>query len=128
VGEPLELLAEWVDEQPALLNIVVTEVERLYAGRHALNHDCPSLYFTTDDELFPGGQLLTSERFTDDSFWQPVPEHRIAAHYTIKKRHGAVGRNMREEFMQCPPGSAVPQAQRAVAPPGRIPATASGMR
>ena len=35
------------------------------------------LYYTTDDELFPGGQLLASERFTDDSFWQPVPEHHI---------------------------------------------------
>jgi glutamine amidotransferase len=45
--------------------------------RHALNHYCPSHYFTTDDELFPGGQLIASERFTDDSFWQPVPEHRI---------------------------------------------------
>jgi glutamine amidotransferase len=77
LGELLDLLAEWVDEQPALLNIIVTEGERLYASRHALNHECPSLYYTTDDELFPGGQLLASERFTEDSFWQPVPEHHI---------------------------------------------------
>jgi glutamine amidotransferase len=77
LGELLDLLAEWVDEQPALLNLIVTEGERLYASRHALNHECPSLYYTTDDELFPGGQLLASERFTDDSFWQPVPEHHI---------------------------------------------------
>jgi glutamine amidotransferase len=77
LGELLDLLAEWVDEQPALLNIIVTEGERLYACRHAINHECPSLYYTTDDELFPGGQLLASERFTEDSFWQPVPEHHI---------------------------------------------------
>ncbi|MGD2055961.1 MAG: ergothioneine biosynthesis protein EgtC [Gammaproteobacteria bacterium] len=72
-----DLLAEWIDEQEALLNIVVTEGERLYAVRHGLNHDCPSLYYTTDDELFPGGQLIASERFTEDSFWQPVPEHHL---------------------------------------------------
>jgi glutamine amidotransferase len=72
-----DLLAEWIDEQPALLNIVITEGERLYAARHGLNHECPSLYYTTDDELFPGGQLIASERFTEDSFWQPVPEHHL---------------------------------------------------
>jgi len=72
-----DLLAEWIDEQPALLNIVITEGERLYAARHGLNHECPSLYYTTDDELFPGGQLVASERFTEDSFWQPVPEHHM---------------------------------------------------
>jgi gamma-glutamyl hercynylcysteine S-oxide hydrolase len=77
LAELFDLLAEWIDEQPALLNIIVTEGERLYASRHAFNHDCPSLYYTTDDEMFPGGQLIASERFTEDSFWQPVPEHHI---------------------------------------------------
>jgi glutamine amidotransferase len=77
LAELFDLLAEWIDEQPALLNIIITEGERLYAGRHAINHDCPSLYYTTDDEMFPGGQLIASERFTDDSFWQPVPDHHI---------------------------------------------------
>jgi len=72
-----ELLADWIDAQPALMNIVVTDGQRLYATRHGLNHECPSLYFTTDDELFPGGQLIASERLTGDSFWQPVPEHHL---------------------------------------------------
>ena len=71
------LLDDWIDEQPALLNIVVSDGERLYAARHGLNHECPSLYYTTDDEMFPGGQLLASERFSDNGFWQPVPEHHI---------------------------------------------------
>ena len=72
-----ELLADWTDEQPVLMNIVITDGQRLYATRHGLNHECPSLYYTTDDELFPGGQLIASERLTGDSFWQPVPEHHI---------------------------------------------------
>ena len=71
------LLDDWIDEQPALLNIVVADGERLYAARHGLNHECPSLYYTTDDELFPGGQLIASERFSENGFWQPVPEHHI---------------------------------------------------
>ena len=72
-----ELLADWIGDQPALMNIVITEGQRLYAARHGLNHECPSLYYTTDDELFTGGQLIASERLTGDSYWQPVPEHHI---------------------------------------------------
>jgi len=71
------LLAELVSTQPALLNIIVTDGVRLYATRHGINHECPSLYYTTDDQLFPGGQLIASERLTGDDFWQPVPEHHL---------------------------------------------------
>ncbi len=72
-----EVLQEWLGPRPALVNLVVTEGERLYAARHAFNHVCPSLYYTTDDENFPGGQLVASERLTDAEFWQPVPEHHL---------------------------------------------------
>ena len=72
-----ELLAGWIDEQPSLLNIVISDGVKLYASRHGLNHECPSLYYTTDDEMFPGGQLIASERFSENGFWQPVPEHHI---------------------------------------------------
>jgi glutamine amidotransferase len=70
-------IGEWAGDQPALLNVVVTEGRRLYAARHGLNHACPSLYYTTDDDAFPGGQLIASERLTASEFWQPVPEHHI---------------------------------------------------
>ncbi|NIR59160.1 MAG: class II glutamine amidotransferase [Gammaproteobacteria bacterium] len=71
------LIGEWAGTGQALLNVVVTDGERLYATRHALNHRCPSLYYTTDDESFPGAQLVASERLTDAAFWQPVPEHHV---------------------------------------------------
>jgi glutamine amidotransferase len=71
------LLAEWLDERPGLMNIMVAEGERVYATRHGFNHESPSLYYTTDDELFPGGQLVASERLTENSFWQPVPDHHM---------------------------------------------------
>lgn len=70
-------LSDWVDDLPILLNIVVSADNRLYASRHGINHDSPSLYYTTDDELFPAGQLVASERLTEDSYWQPVPDHHI---------------------------------------------------
>jgi glutamine amidotransferase len=70
-------LAPRIGEQQALLNLVVSDGERIYATRHGYNHECASLYYTTDDELFPGGQLVASERFSKDSFWQPVPEHHL---------------------------------------------------
>lgn len=72
-----EQLENWLGEQEALLNIIVTDGELIYAARHAVNHVCPSLYYTTDDEDFPNGQLIASERMTTSDFWQPVPEHNI---------------------------------------------------
>ncbi len=72
-----EWLAQRLGDTEALVNIVITDGERLYASRHSYNHACASLYYTTDDEMFPGGQLIASERFSEDSFWQPVPEHQL---------------------------------------------------
>jgi glutamine amidotransferase len=78
IGEALALVGDWADEREALLNLIVTDGERVYAARHAVNHDCPSLYYTTDDERFPdGAQLIASERLTEAEFWQPVPEHHL---------------------------------------------------
>ena len=78
IGEAFSLIIDWLGEGVALLNIVMTDGECIYAARHAHNHDCPSLYYTTDDEFFPdGAQLVASERLTSAEFWQPVPEHHL---------------------------------------------------
>ena len=72
------LLADWLgNESKALLNFTITDGELLYAVRHGLNHQSPSLYYTTDDELFPGAQLIASEPVTPKALWQPVPDHHI---------------------------------------------------
>ena len=70
-----EQVAALVGDQPALLNLAVTDAGCIYAARHALNHESPSLYYTRDDPDFPGGQLVASERLSSDSSWQAVPEH-----------------------------------------------------
>jgi glutamine amidotransferase len=77
LGELAQRVEQWSRDQPSLLNIVVSDGERIYAMRHALNHACPSLYYTTDDEAFPNAQLVASERLTESTFWQSVPEHQI---------------------------------------------------
>ncbi|WP_018953286.1 ergothioneine biosynthesis protein EgtC [Thioalkalivibrio sulfidiphilus] len=78
LGEAFNLVAEWLDEGVALLNVLVSDGERIYATRHAINHECPSLYYTTDDDSFPeGAQLVASERLTESDLWQAVPEHHV---------------------------------------------------
>lgn len=77
IAEMFELLSDWVGNGTAMLNLLLSDGERIYATRHAINDHCPSLYFTTDDDNFPGGQLIASERLTDEAYWHGVPEHTI---------------------------------------------------
>jgi len=68
---------DWSEDTTALLNFLVSEGTRLYAVRHAINDPCPSLYYCTDNERFPGAQLIASEPLDSNGIWQPVPEHLI---------------------------------------------------
>jgi glutamine amidotransferase len=77
ISELFSLAEDWVGEREALLNLVVSDGDRIYATRHALNHEAPSLYYTTDDEQFPGGQVVASEALSETGVWQAVPEHNI---------------------------------------------------
>lgn len=60
-----------------LLNIVITDGERLHALRHAMGAPSPTLYFTTDDEDYPDATLIASEPLTEGAYWQAIPEHHI---------------------------------------------------
>ena len=75
--ELLALLDEWLEERAGLLNIVVGDGERIYAVRHAHNSECAPLYYSIDDEDFPDGRLLASERLTETEFWLSVPKHHL---------------------------------------------------
>ena len=72
-----DLLASWVGEGRSLLNLIVTDGECVYAARHAINTDCPALYYSIDDDTFPEAQLVASGPLTDSEFWQPVPEYHL---------------------------------------------------
>lgn len=66
-----------LDGASALMNIVIGDGTKVYCLRHAINGECPSLYFNLNDENFPGGQLVASEPLTTSDFWEPVPVHHI---------------------------------------------------
>ena len=75
--ELMQCIERWCDGERALLTLVVSDGERLYAVRHALGDEPPTLYYTVDDEAFPNAQLIASEPLTESGFWQAVPEHQI---------------------------------------------------
>jgi glutamine amidotransferase len=84
-GEPLEnslvelctSLAQWLGDTKALLNFVVGDGQSLYAVRHALNGECPSLYCCVGEADYPGGVLVASEPMTDAACWSSIAEHTV---------------------------------------------------
>jgi len=77
LSDLMKKVEAWVSGNRALLTIVVSDGERLYAVRHALGDACPTLYYTTDDDAFPNGQLVASEPLTETGVWQSIPDHQI---------------------------------------------------
>lgn len=73
----LDLLAGWLGDRPHLLNLIVADKDSLYVARHAVNMECPAIYYSIDDDAFPDGQLVASEPLTDSEFWQPLPQHHL---------------------------------------------------
>lgn len=71
----LETLTKGAD---ILLNLIVGDGERFYALRHAVNGQCPSLYYNVAGDDFPDASLLASEPLTKSDGWQAVPEHTYA--------------------------------------------------
>ena len=62
----------------ALLNLVISDASSLYAIRHAINSDCPSLYYLlNDNEVKIASEPLTS---TDD--WVSFNEHQLISFNT----------------------------------------------
>ena len=67
-----------VKDNVALLNIIVSDGNNIYAIKHAINGQCPSLYVSLQDTLFPDAVVVASERMTTGPAWQAVPEHSLA--------------------------------------------------
>ena len=58
-------------------NFVILDGERIYATRHAIDHDAPSLYLGQDEKHFPGGWLIASEPLSTSGEWLSVPKHHL---------------------------------------------------
>ncbi|NKB37835.1 MAG: class II glutamine amidotransferase [Gammaproteobacteria bacterium] len=65
-------------KEPALLNIILSDGESLFACRHAINGAaCPTLYFTDNHPHFPKASVIASEIFSLPEYWQAVEENTV---------------------------------------------------
>lgn len=61
------------DSESALLNMILGDGESLYACRHAVNDDCPSLYYL----LRKNSVQIASEPLTPEDDWIVFPKHKL---------------------------------------------------
>ena len=55
--------------------MIIGDGSQFYVLRHAINGQCPTLYFSIDEDDFPEAIIISSEALTDSGKWQAVPEH-----------------------------------------------------
>ena len=61
------------DNVSALLNLIISDGSSLYACRHALNNDTPSLYYSLDENSIK----IVSEPLDSNQEWISFPEHSV---------------------------------------------------
>ncbi|AGA32948.1 glutamine amidotransferase class-II [Thioalkalivibrio nitratireducens DSM 14787] len=75
VVDAFSSVQSWLNAGKALLNVILTDGERLVASRHSVNDPSPSLHYTLDDEAFPeGAVVIASEPLTDPERWHSIPQ------------------------------------------------------
>jgi gamma-glutamyl hercynylcysteine S-oxide hydrolase len=72
-------LEPMLDGRRALLGMVVSDGERLYALRHGFNCPPPSLYACHQAPAFPNALVIASERLIPGEYWQPLPAGRVVS-------------------------------------------------
>lgn len=78
IHDSFKQLEEWLGNERALLNVMLSDGIQVIASCHALNGECPSLYYGKDiDEFPPHSQLIVSEKLNDDSHWKAIAAHQI---------------------------------------------------
>lgn len=78
ITESFKQLKKWLGKERALLNILLSDGVQIIATSHAINGECPTLYYGKDIEGFPKHcQLIASERLNDDSHWKKIDAHNI---------------------------------------------------
>lgn len=80
LSETMGLLTRMAGQLPLVFNLVVGDGQRLHLVRHGANLEPPPLYYTTDEESLPDGQLAASQPGEEgqEGFWHPIPAgHRL---------------------------------------------------
>lgn len=75
----MKQLKQEMAERRCLLNIAVSDGQQIIASRHALNGECPSLYYIQDKSCCPDSVILASEPLHPEHDWQTVPEHHLVS-------------------------------------------------
>jgi len=74
----MEIITQIMHSNRALLNIVLSDGIQIFATRHAINGESPTLYYTNNAiEFGSGNQLIASEKLNDDTNWSAIAEHEI---------------------------------------------------
>lgn len=74
----MEIFTDILAGGKALLNIIVGDGHRFCVMRHAINGNCPSLYFSTTEDDMPDAIAVASEAMTESGHWEVFPEHSYA--------------------------------------------------
>lgn len=77
ITDALEDLEGLLAGRAALLGIVMSDGTKLYALRHGIGCQPPSMYTMTNDADYPGAILIASERLTTSRSWQPIESGRV---------------------------------------------------
>ncbi len=75
IAAMVSTLAEIISDEKVLLNLIVGDGIQFYILRHAINGQCPTLYYSTEENEFPGSIWIASEALNKSGKWQAVPEH-----------------------------------------------------
>ncbi len=90
----LSMLPEIITDEKVLLNLIIGDGSQFYVLRHAINGQCPSLYYSVDENDFPEAIVIASEALTESGKWQTVPEH---SYITIA--HSLINKNTFPDFI-----------------------------
>ena len=76
--ETINTIKEIINDNSALLNIMLSDGQQIIATKHAINGLCPTLYYGLSINDFPANsQLLVSEPLNDDSNWQAIEDNKL---------------------------------------------------
>jgi len=74
----MKVITDIMHNNRALLNIILSDGEKLYAIRHAINGQSPSLYYANNTTEFgEHNQLIASEKLNNDANWNIINENEI---------------------------------------------------
>lgn len=77
ISTALDELEDLLEGRQALLGIIMSDGENLYAVRHGIGCTPPTMYISNTEPDYAGGWLIASERLTDPRYWQVLQAEQV---------------------------------------------------